>query len=557
MAPFQPQERLRHLKPPYDVVVVGGGIYGATVAWEAVSRGLSVLLMESRDFGSGTSANSLKTIHGGLRSLQRLDFREMREYIRERRALLRIAPHLIVPMPCVIPTFPPLSQSKLLLGTGLKLYDLIAWDRNNGLCDSRYIPPGQVISRKRLIELAPGFGDSSATGGVRWADAQAHNSERLVLAFVMAAREAGATVFNYMKKQEYIVNQGKVCGVIAKDGLTGREVEVAARAVIDCTGSWAVQDRLFVNSTGMSIPEVTVRGVNLVVKRKLSACALGVRPLTGLEDSKRLLFIVPWRQGSIVGTWYYPEAADFDHLELTEVELSNCLVQINSVFPSPGLKREDVTLIHCGLLPANAGKQEGDEPHLWSHAGIVSSESGRGPRGIYWVQGVKLTTARATAVKVLGQVARYLNSPVTASRTCETALYGAGFADYHAYEQCCYKKLSGHWSMEIVTRLLRNYGSNLDAILDICRQEQSLAQLIPGTTDTLRAELRYILENEMVCTLSDLMLRRTDIGSFACPGEDTIEYCADVMAQYQEWDTTQRRENINTLLQCYPEWCRC
>jgi len=169
-------DRLKKIRDQYDVAIVGGGIYGATAAWEASSRGLSVLLLDRGDIGSGTSANSLKTIHGGLRALQRLDFREMREYIRERRALMMIAPHLVTPMPCVMPTYRSLPKSKLFVGAGLTLYDLIALDRNSGLDAAHRIPASSIITRKHLDRIAPNLDRTASTGGACWTDAQVFNS---------------------------------------------------------------------------------------------------------------------------------------------------------------------------------------------------------------------------------------------------------------------------------------------------------------------------------------------------------------------------------------------
>ena len=236
----EPHRRLDNLKNHYDLAVVGGGIYGATVAWEAASRGLDVVLLESVDFSSGTSANSLKTIHGGLRSLQRLDFGEMREYIRERRALMRIAPHLIRPMRCVMPTYKPLFKSRLFIGAGVKLYDLISYDRNRGIDELHRISPSAIITRERLAELAPDLDQTAVTGGACWFDGQAYNSERLVLSFVMSALQAGADVLNYVEKSAYHFESGKLCRVSVRDRLSGDVLDLNLKAVVDCPGSCAI-----------------------------------------------------------------------------------------------------------------------------------------------------------------------------------------------------------------------------------------------------------------------------------------------------------------------------
>ena len=549
------QHRLNKIKEQYDVAVVGGGIYGATTAWEAASRGLSVILVESDDFCSGTSANSLKTIHGGLRSLQRFDFPEMREYIRERRALLRIAPHLVSPMQCVIPTYSKLSKSRLFMGLGMKLYDLIAYDRNKGLEARQRIGLTQIISAEQVRKLASDLDTSNITGGACWFDAQVYNSERLVLAFIMSAQRAGADVFNYVRKKNYISAQGKITGLIVTDHLTGQDVQINAKSVVDCCGPWAAWDKEFIATTSVARqPKLMARAVNLVLDRQLSGCALGANTSATPDGNSRLMFIAPWRSGSIVGTWYYPQTAAEKDLTLSEDEMSQCLLQINSVFPALQLTAANVTQVHHGLQPAEAAKKENSEPQPWRHTQIIDSNSGVISEGLFWVLGVKLTTARATAENAINKVAAYLHTDVGSSRTSVTALYGGDIKDKSRFEKECFNVLSKSLSAETITRLIRNYGSNISIIIDLCEKDSSLMQLVPGVGDTIKAELKFIIEHEMVYTLSDLLLRRTDIGSFACPKAETIEYCVDVLAESLHWEMQQRTENIDELKRKYPSW---
>jgi len=479
----------------------------------------------------------------------------MREYIRERRALLRIAPHLVIPMQCVIPAFSKLTKSRFFLRAGLKLYDLVAYDRNHGLDIARHIEKSQIISARQVSNLAPDFDSSSATGGASWFDAQAYNSERLVLAFIMSAKQAGADVFNYMRKKDYLARQEVVTGVSATDQLTGENVRINSRSVIDCCGPWASRDEVFIGTTPeASRPKLMARAVNLVLDRKLSHCALGVSTGAMRDGSNRLMFIVPWRRGSIAGTWYYPQTSGTNQLILSDEELSRCLLQINNAFPSMELGKENVTRIHHGIQPAERASKYSTEPDLWRHTRIIDSNAGAISAGLFWVQGVKLTTARATAENVISRVAGYLSADIRPSSTSVTALYGGEIADYNRFEKDCLKQLSEFCSVATITRLVRNYGSNISSIIRLCEKDQSLAQVVPGTNDTIKAELEFILGNEMVYTLSDLILRRTDIGSFEYPKKETIEYCANIIAGHLHWDPEQRAENIKQLMQNYPEW---
>jgi glycerol-3-phosphate dehydrogenase len=554
MTPGNPPDRLGTLKDRYDLAVVGAGIHGAAVAWEAASRGLRVLLVEAADFGSGTSANSLKTIHGGLRCLQRLDFSAMREYAHERRALLRIAPHLVTPLPCMIPTHRQLSRSKLFLGAGMLLYDFASRDRNLGIGPGRQIPRCEILSLAEWRELAPAFNDASINGGARWHDAQVYNSERLVLAFVLSARNVGADTLNYTEKTEYVAEQGRVTGIVVRDRSSGQTREIGADAIIDCTGPWAAHDALFRSCVGRSGPRAMARGINLVTPRKLSGCALGARPLTGLADSQRLLFIAPWREGTIIGTWYYPEPAEPEQLTLTEPELAECLLQINSISSAFNLRREDISVIHRGLLPADPPDSGGAEPRPWEHTRILGVESGA-PEGLYWLQGVKLTTARAAAVQAVDRAARELGKALPPSRTDQTPLYGGEIENFTLFEQGWREKLRGRWPRETQDRLLRNYGSHFESILALIDSDAALGEPLPGAPNTLRAEIQYVLDCELPCSLSDLILRRTDLGTLARPDRATIDYCADVMARHVGWDPTEKSSNISELLNSYADWC--
>ena len=228
----------------FDVLVVGGGIFGACAAWDAALRGLSVALLERRDFGSGTSANSFKMVHGGIRYLQHADMYRIRESSRERSALLRIAPHLVSPLPIMIPTYGHGREGKELLSAGMLVYDLATIDRNRGLLDpDRRIPRSRVVSREACLEALPGLEASDLTGGALFHDAQIHNTPRLTLAFLQSAASAGATIANYVEASGFLQDGDSVTGVRARDVLGGDTLDVRARMVLNCAGPWATSVR--------------------------------------------------------------------------------------------------------------------------------------------------------------------------------------------------------------------------------------------------------------------------------------------------------------------------
>ena len=220
----------------YDLLIVGGGIYGATCAWDAASRGLSVALLDKGDFGSENSSNSQKIIHGGLRYLQHGDFGRMRESIRERTTLMRIAPHLVHPMPCIIPTYGHIMR--FAMPFALKIFNLASFDRNRLNDPQKHIPDARIISKEDCLRLIPGIMANGLAGGLIWHDSQAYNTERLVLSFIRSAEKAGADVANYLEVVGFLMDGNRVTGVKARDILDDHELEFQAKIVLNASGAW-------------------------------------------------------------------------------------------------------------------------------------------------------------------------------------------------------------------------------------------------------------------------------------------------------------------------------
>ena len=211
------QRDLRQLADTrFDVLVVGAGFYGVATAWDAAQRGLSVAIIDKDDFGAATSFNNLKTLHGGLRSLQALNVRQARLFIRERRALARVVPHLVRPLPFVVPTTRHPKRSKLLMRFGLALNDVVAKDRNQGLPDpGTHLPPGRIVSRDETLQLNPVASAEGVTGGAVWYDYQMLSSDRVTLSFLLSAIDAGASAANYVQVTRLLQEDARVTGVMA------------------------------------------------------------------------------------------------------------------------------------------------------------------------------------------------------------------------------------------------------------------------------------------------------------------------------------------------------
>ena len=273
----------RLLERTFDLLVVGAGIQGACIAWDACLRGLTVALVDRGDFGAATSANSLGIVHGGLRYLARGDLPRMLDSIRERSALLRIAPGLVEPLPVLVPTYQG-GKSRTAFGTALLLNDLISRTRNRDLRPEEAIPGGRLISRSECLRLFPWFPADGLTGGALWYDGRLRHPERLTLSFVRSAAERGVIPVNYLRVDRILVRHGQTAGVQVTDLAQGSQFEVKARAVVVAAGPWT--EGLISGTLGRAPGAITAGhalAVNIRVDRVLSSVAIGARSRTGRD----------------------------------------------------------------------------------------------------------------------------------------------------------------------------------------------------------------------------------------------------------------------------------
>jgi glycerol-3-phosphate dehydrogenase len=387
----------------HDVVVVGAGIHGAAAAWDAAQRGLSVALLERDDFGAGASWNSLKTIHGGMRYLQKARPDKLRESARERRVLLSIAPRLVHPLRFVVPTYGHGAKGREFLAAGLLLNELLTLDRNTGLPPEQRIPAGRTVGAAEALRLVPGLARGGLTGAAVWHDAQAESTERLTLAFVHAAADAGARAANHASAVALLKAGGRVAGVAVEDGLGGKSVEVRGRVVLNCAGPWC-DDVLALS--GLKRPRAPLlRARNLVLGRPpVVPFAVGGR------SESRFLFVVPWQDRTLVGTSYEPE-------ETPPSDPLAFLEEAAAVFPWAGLEPRDLTLVHEGLVPG-----QGDAAGISIHPRLHDHEVEDGLPGLVSVQGVKFTTGRSVAERAIDLVGRRLGRELPVGRTASTPL---------------------------------------------------------------------------------------------------------------------------------------
>jgi glycerol-3-phosphate dehydrogenase len=395
----------------FDVLVVGGGIYGLAIAYDAALRGLGVALVERDDFGSGNSFNHLRTIHGGLRYLQTLDLARARESVRERRTLAAIAPTAVRPLPFVLPLSRSMTRGRLAMQAGFALDRLVAFDRDRGLPPSHQLPTGRVISRAEAMDRFPQLRRRGMTGAAVWYDYVTTEADRLTYAFGEAASQNGAVLANHTEAIALATAGPRVIGVRAKDIETGRELDISARVTVNATGG-AVGGLLKAAGIPWSVP--LLKAMNLVTRRPAAEAALGGRSASGGH-----LFLVPWRGRALFGTWESSRRHDPGDAGVLEAEVAPFIVALNEAFPSLDLTRADVTLVHRGLVPAVVGTD--GSVSLEGH-GRVRDHAGDGVEGLVTVAGAKYTTARAVAERVTDGLLEKLQRSPVACRTAVTAL---------------------------------------------------------------------------------------------------------------------------------------
>ncbi len=532
----------------FDVIIVGGGIYGAVLTWQLTVSGYKVLLLEKGDFCSATSANSLKILHGGLRYLQHLDLRRMRESIVSRRELMRFCPHLTRPLGCLVPTVGHGLRSKGIMATAFLINDLISWDRNRNLPPENRLPRGRLVRKKNFVSLLPDLPQEEVTGGALWFDGLALNTERLALEYILAAVDLDAVAINYFQVDRIVSRrvqgQLRVRGVEGRDVHTGRTCHIDAPWVINAAGPW-YEHLLRISGLSAPVQGSWAKAVNLVVRKQLHP-EFGV----GLESreeyldrdamfkrGKRLYFFVPWRRGSMIGTTYrvYPDHPD--RLKATEEDIAEILEEVNQIYPRIHLERKDVSFFHCGLVPMAGSPDDGPgEVQLAKSSLILEHGRHGGPAGLISLRTIKYTTAPAVAEKVAAIMER--------RRAGKSGKPVSFFPRSHASTSVVASK-------PVVRHLRKQYGNRADRILAFAASRGIDETWLHRDPDVLTAEIHYFVQEEMAVTLADIVFRRTGLGSFGCPSLSLLERIAAVMAAELSWDAGQVCREIQRVQVAY------
>lgn len=485
----------------FDLLVIGGGITGAGIALDAVSRGMKVALLEKGDFASGTSSRSTKLIHGGLRYLKQFDFWLVKEVGSERSVVHKLAPHLVVPEKMLLPLIENGTYGKWLTSVGLKIYDILA---QVGGPDRR-----QMLEKEEALSKEPLLPEKVLKGAGYYAEYRTDDA-RLTIEILKTAAEQGGTLINYTRVTDFTYDAGKVSGVHCKELEHGRELQVKAKAVVNATGPW-VDELRHVNNSAQGKQLYLTKGVHLVFPHE----KLPVKQAIYFDvPDGRMIFAIPRGRTTYVGTTDTPFDKDKDNPKTDLADAMYLISAVNNMFPSIELGLEDIESSWAGLRPLifEEGKSASE---LSRKDEIFISDT-----GLISIAGGKLTGYRKMAERVVDRVVKAREEEGMETGPCVTdkiILKGGDFSSYS--KVISYRKQILEQSAELglqrkhVEYLVATYGRQTEVILE---EFKLIAQ---GTVDEklLLSELAFSLKQEFVRTPADFLVRRTGRMYFDLP----------------------------------------
>jgi glycerol-3-phosphate dehydrogenase len=496
-----------------DVLVVGGGITGLAIAYDAAQRGLAVGLIDRDDFGNAAAIRSWPIVSNDIRPPSSTGG----QHARERQTLARVAPHAVSPVACVVPIYRSLRHGSLVTRTVLAAAAL-RFRRARDLPPSLRLPRAHVVSRSHAIQQFPGLRRQGLTGAAVLHDYLAPEPDRLVFTFALAAAEHGAALANHVEALAPLVDGRRVVGVRARDAVSGRAMEIGARVTINATGS-AVDALLAPLDAATRLPMHD--RLTIVTTRDAGEDVLG-----GFAEARRPLFLVPWRQRALFGPWY------------GDADLSAFVVQLNQAFPALDLSTKDITLVHRTRVPVAAAD------HVLDHAAT-------GIDGVVTAIAASAVTARAVAERVTDLALVKLARAPSPSRTADTILPGGGLRDVGAAIGDVRREYDAGLPTDTIPHLLVAYGSRHRDLLELASSRPDWRTRVAPGSPVIGAELVHAARAEMVTRLADAVMRRTPIGALGEPGEESLTRAAEIVGGELRWPAERARDEIAAVRTLY------
>jgi len=519
---------------PVDLLVIGGGVTGAGIARDAALRGIRTALIDAGDFGHGTSSRSTRLVHGGLRYLEHGWLRLVFEASRERRILLRIAPHLVRPMAFLFPIHAGSRVGRWRLAAGLWLYDLLSLFRN--------VHRHRMLSRRAVQKAEPQLRGQDLLGGAVYYDGYCDDA-RLVLATVRSAHRHGAKVASYAAVTALEKAAGRVRGAVVADSVAGRRLVIHAHVTVNATGPWTDAVRRMDEESAAPLLRPT-KGVHVTVPRR-RAGNCGALTATSPVDG-RVMFVLPWGDVTVIGTTDTDFAGDPDQVAAAGDDVTYLLRSANALFPDARLVPEDVIAAWAGLRPLLRDGGGGATAEVPREHRIVESAS-----GLVTIAGGKLTTYRSMAAELVDRVAARLHKmdgrrvPRRAA-TDQEPLPGGEVADLDLLVR---ELVKGGVSEDAARHLVGSYGSEAVAVANLAAREPALAEPLVDGFPPLKAEVIHQARREMALSVSDVMVRRTHLfHSHPTQGTAAAPAVASLLARELKWDAAAEAESLEAYL---------
>lgn len=513
----------------FDALIIGGGIAGAGVARDLALRGASVALFEKGDFASGTTSRSSKLIHGGLRYLELWDFGLVRESLREREILQRLAPHLIRSLPFLIPIYRWSGRGLVKVRIGLKFYDWLT----PGKRSERYrvIPPAEALA------MEPGICPEDLLGVGYYFDDLLLSPERLCLESLLSAARHGARIFNYCRVEEMASGKRAAARLRVRDLVSGMVHPIQGRVVVNAAGPWVdrIRELAGIQERGRRLIRTT-KGIHCLLPR------LTERALYLLAEDGRMIFLIPWRQFTLVGTTDTDFDGNPDSVCATRDEVTYLLAEARRVFPDPRVAEVNVVYTYAGVRPLTFGP-EGSPSRVSRQHKVFAEADGQ----FLTITGTKLTCFRSLAEEVGDRVLSALGRR-TSSRTARHALDGTEEPpglEVRAWLDVSAELAASGLAPETMEMLLETYGRGYRRVLDLAQKLPDGADRLCPQNPAIVAQLHHAVAEELAVSLPDFLLRRTGIGLSPCQGLDCAEAIGRRMGDLLGWSPRRCEAEID------------
>ncbi len=524
----------------FDVIIIGGGITGVSVAYEAATRGLSVALFEKDDFGQATSAATSKLIHGGLRYLKNFEFGLVRESLTERKVWENIAPNFVYPIPFMVPTYNNLKSNRFILFMGMVLYDILSYDKAWTWDKSKKLPLHKTISKKSTLELEQCMKKKGLTGSSIYYDCQNINPERLTLAVLKSAFANGAKAANYAKVKSFIRSNGNILGVNVVDSLTGNEHQFTAKVTINCAGPWA---DIVLNSANSDEDEKhhirRSEGIHIITKKLVNKHAVTVMTKDG-----RHVMLMPWRNHSLIGTTDKEYTGNPDDYKVSKESIQGLIDDLNDNYGCEKIEYDDIIFAYGGLRPLVDDQTEGS--YESSRKYEIYDNAKNGLNGLITIEGGKYTTSRKLACQAMRKVEKKLNRRLGKSVTNKQYLEGSNIKDMSDF----ITKLKSNYpdfSTETVDYVGKHYGEHCHEVFALAKGSTNLDEVVTKDGEIL-AEVAHAIQHEMAKSLTDIFFRRTGIGTLGYPGDEVFNKVTNIAQEMLNWDENKTQMEVKKAM---------